>query len=173
MLPFFMEVMMTIDYQLIPAESSHLIPLMSWFQDETSLKQWGGPHMRFPIRSRRFRKDIRWPELNSYVLTTTQVNSRGFQTYAGFGQVYQRLNRHHLGRLVINPEIRGQSLGKTLIQLLISEAQKRLYLTQSSLFVYRHNTAAWKCYSALGYEEAEYPAEATKIDDVAFMVMNI
>lgn len=160
-------------YQLIPAQAIHLIPLMSWFKDETSLRQWGGPHMRFPIRSRRFKKDIRWPELASFLMIPQTANEQDHFHYTGFGQVYQRLNRHHLGRLVIHPEHRGQGLGKTLIELLLEQAQREMPLSQSSLFVYRHNTGAVKCYSDMGFIEADYPAEAPKIENVAFMVMDI
>jgi ribosomal protein S18 acetylase RimI-like enzyme len=76
----------------------------------------------------------------------------------GFGQLCDRFERHHLARLVIRPQHRGNGLAKVLIFELIIQAlaQQRRDI---SLYVHRHNKVAVQCYSRLGFTAGPPPEQ--------------
>ena len=79
------------------------------------------------------------------------------RTLLAFGQIYNRLDHCHLGRLVVSPAFRGQGVGRKLVELLLEEGQRILGLSESSLFVLSDNQAAMKLYQNMGFVETQYP----------------
>lgn len=157
----------TLDARLIPAELDHLETLMSWFPDLASAQRWGGPHIRFPFEPQRFIEDVQWGrwDSSSLVLSNNQL--------LAFGQVVERLERHHLGRLAVNPGYRSQGLGQCLVDQLLLDAQRKQPRAAASLLVYRDNLPAYHCYLKLGFVEAPHPIESYALPGVAFMVKNL
>lgn len=152
--------------KLRTATEADLTTLKSWFQDQNTARRWGGPDLRFPFRDEEFKQDIHWRQMATYVLTD--------QTHMiGFGQCYERNNRHHLGRLVVAPHHRGQGLGQQLIKLILRAVQLQQHRRESSLFVYRDNQPALHCYEQLGYQPTPYPEDVRRFGDVIFMVKTL
>lgn len=138
--------------------------LMSWFADRDACKLWGGPAFRHPFTPASFAEDMRFASLAGYALT--DVND----TLLGFGQIYPKLQRIHLARLAIRPDMRGTGLGKRLIGEIITAGQKLFSLRDSSLFVYRRNAAARHCYSRMGFVDAAWPDRDRVLPDCQFMI---
>ena len=70
---------------------------------------------------------------------------------------YSRFDRINLARLVVAPAARGQGVGKQLVGLLLEAGRTRFRENEFSLFVYKHNKAAYRCYLAMGFTIAPYP----------------
>lgn len=137
--------------QLITASSEHMRHIKSWFGSFDEIYAWGGPRMVYPISEPAFLSLLQAPELSSYVLLDNNAQ------VLAFGQHYLRLQRHHLGRLVVNPIHRGKGLGQVLVKQLLDIAIGLHTSESASLFVFKDNLAAYHCYQKLGFVETDYP----------------
>jgi ribosomal protein S18 acetylase RimI-like enzyme len=135
---------------LIPTEklSQYASPLLHWFQSPSQLHDWAGPGIDFPLTEDDFSLIGQRPSFSLDSQT---------QPLLGFGQYYLRLERQHLARLVINPEFRGQGLGRVLVTALLEHAQQRESAREASLFVEPSNRVAIALYSSLGFIPQAYP----------------
>jgi len=142
---------------------NNIIELMTWFPDEKQLNKWSGPGFRYPFDLCSFKQDLKVDSLASFSL----LNSSG--ELIAFGQYYLRLDKCHLGRLVVNPVCRGQGVAQYLVQMLSKRGQAELGTTHCSLFVLADNVSAIKAYSKLGFSVADYPDEIG-LDNCLYMV---
>jgi ribosomal protein S18 acetylase RimI-like enzyme len=138
---------------LTQPSNDHLIEVMSWFTTEEALSLWSGPNFRFPLHLDTFKQDLKLETLASFTL----ISDDG--ALLAFGQYYLRLEKCHLGRLVVNPDFRGQGISTHLIQQLITKGKSSLNADICSLFVLEHNKTAINAYTKLGFSFAHYPEE--------------
>ena len=150
-------------WELEPAADSDIDEIMSWFPDAASVDIWGGPGFRFPFSTESFRKDLRVDLMAGWALRAPDG------VLAAFGQSYERDGRGHLARLVVNPDMRGRGAGKRLIQLMIAALEASRGYDEYSLFVYRHNEPAYRCYRSLGFGVVDYPEDAAMPDKCFFL----
>lgn len=136
---------------LMPASEAQMLSVKTWFSSTAQIFQWGGPNMVWPIEDAPFLSLLCQPHLHSYYLTNDK------QQLLAFGQFYVRLGRHHLGRLAVNPQFRGQGLAKVLIGQLLQLAQQKQSAQGASLFVFDDNQLALQCYLSMGFERTVYP----------------
>jgi ribosomal protein S18 acetylase RimI-like enzyme len=149
--------------QLIQPLESHLLEMMNWFLTEKELMDWSGPNFRYPFNKSSFIEDIKLDTLNSFSLVSKKSE------LLAFGQYYQRLNRCHLGRLVVNPEYRGQGIAFELMRRICEVGLKELKVEECSLFVLSHNESAIKAYTKFGFRLDNYPDEIS-IKNCLYMV---
>jgi ribosomal protein S18 acetylase RimI-like enzyme len=136
---------------------------MTWFPDEDSVVIWGGPEFRYPFTAASFREDCRVDLMDSYCLR----NPAG--DLVAFGQSYQRDGRGHLARLVSHPASRGTGAGKKLIEMIIAALAAEHDYDEYSLFVFRHNQPAYRCYLSSGFVVRDYPDGAPLQDQCYFL----
>lgn len=128
--------------------------VMTWFPNAAAVDIWGGPKFRYPFTADSFLEDCRPDLMQSYCLRDDSGH------YAAFGQSCERDGRGHLARLIVNPDRRRRGGGSRLIEMIIALLEQRHAYAEYSLFVYRHNEPALKCYSALGFVIRDYPEDA-------------
>ena len=136
---------------------------MTWFRDGPSVDVWAGPRFRYPFTRDSFIEDLRVDSVDSYALRNAD------NILAAFGQSYDRHGRGHLARLVTHPGLRRRGAGRRLIELIIAELAMRRDYDEYSLFVYRHNEAAYRCYLSLGFVVTDYPEDAPMADECYFL----
>jgi len=151
------------DWVLSSATDADIEEVMNWFPDADAVLLWGGPEFRYPFTAATFREDCRISSMNSYSLR----NPDG--VLAAFGQSYERYGRGHLARLVSNPEFRGAGAGKRLISMIIAALDAAHDYDEYSLFVFRHNEPAYRCYLASGFVVREYPDDAPLQEQCYFL----
>ena len=139
--------------QLIQPLESHLQEMMSWFSNEKELTDWSGPNFRYPYDLSSFTEDLKLSSLRSFSLVSSKAE------FLAFGQYYQRLDKCHLGRLIVNPAFRGKGIATNLMRLLCNQGIKELKVTACSLFVLAHNEYAIQAYKKFGFVFANYPDE--------------
>lgn len=135
--------------QLALASVAEMCQLRSWFNSADEQHSWGGDNFDYPCSELRFLQQLCRPGTQSYALIGSNQQDQSTELL-GFGQLCDRFGCHHLARLVIRPDQRGQGLAKILINELIIQAlgqQQR----NISLYVHRHNTIAVSCYQHLGF----------------------
>ena len=154
-----MSIGLTIDgWRLARSTDEDFDELMTWFDDEHSVKVWGGPKFRFPFDRQTFLEDCHWPDMATYCLYSEN------NIMCAFGQFYERDNRINLARLIAHPHMRGQGIGRRLVTMVMRVGAELFELCEYSLFVYRDNTPALKCYQSLGFEMHDYPTDESMAD---------
>ena len=149
--------------KLIQPLEDHLVEMMSWFSCETELTDWSGPNFRYPFDLTSFIDDLKLSKLNSFVLISNDSE------LLAFGQYYQRLEKCHLGRLIVNPKFRGKGLASDLMLHICELGLKELKVKECSLFVLAHNEYAIKAYKKFGFYFVDYPGEIP-LDNCLYMV---
>jgi ribosomal protein S18 acetylase RimI-like enzyme len=150
------------DYRLIPAVASDVDVLMRWFPTADATAQWGGPRFRFPFTRQSFLEDCHWASMASYV-------QREGDELLAFGQFYERYGRINLARLAVDPGRRGEGHGGRLVRALLDESKRHLDNSEYSLFVYRDNEPALRCYRAAGFRVSRYPEGAPLADECYYL----
>ena len=135
--------------------------LMTWFDDEQSVKVWGGPKFRYPFDRKSFLDDCHCSDMATFCLFSENNDM------CAFGQFYERDKRINLARLIAHPSMRGQGIGRRLITMLMTIGADLLDLDEYSLFVYRDNTPALECYRSLGFKEHDFPPDE-RLADVCY-----
>ncbi len=149
--------------RLLPVSKTDIRPMMGWFEDKQALLQWSGPDFAYPFTEASFYRDLKLQKCASYGL----ISDVG--ELVAFGQFYRRLNRCHLGRLVVSPVFRGQGVAQQLIESLTAIGCDQLGVNQVSLFVLSNNSAAISAYEKAGFEITPYP-EQMPLDDCFYMI---
>ena len=137
--------------------------VMTWFPDAEAVDSWSGPWFRFPFSQDSFREDCKLDPVDSYSLFDTSG------ALAAFGQSYERDGRGHLARLVSNPSMRRRGAGRRLIRMILASLDQRRDHDEYSLFVYRDNLPAYRCYLSLGFVVRDYPDDAPMPDKCYFL----
>lgn len=143
---------------------AHIHELMAWFPDEPSIRVWGGPVFRYPFTEESFLHDVHWERMATFVLADER------NAMVGFGQLYNKVGRAHLARLVVSPSQRGKGNGSALVRLLIDKGCELFPYTENSLYVMRTNERAMRCYLKFGFEEVPMPHGERVHPDQVFMV---
>ncbi len=149
--------------RLTKPSDANFIELMSWFSTEEELSIWSGPGFRYPFDLNSFKSDLKLDVIKSFSFVSNE------RELLAFGQYYLRLDKCHLGRLVVNPNFRGQGIASCLIQELRALGKSDLKTDSCSLFVLKHNKSAIQAYTKLGFSVADYPDEIP-LENCLYMV---
>jgi ribosomal protein S18 acetylase RimI-like enzyme len=160
---------------LTTPKDQELAQMSQWFADEKNLRIWSGPKFRYPFDQTTFKADLSMERLPSFCLKHSEPATDVERNFlVGFGQYYLRAERCHLGRLVINPNCRGQNKIADLISLLADKGCVDLKVNELSLFVFNDNHEAKSAYEKLGFVEAEYPqvfvSETVPMEGCVYMI---
>jgi len=146
------------------ATTAQQASLMRQFQSATAVKQWGGEGFRLPLQSKSFLEQLQLPDTQSFALWDQQ------DKMLAFGQVCNRFERIHLARLLVLPQFRGRQLSQSLISGLTAAGLQRWPGREASLFVFRNNHIALRCYQKLGFIPTKQPS--TNRSDLHFMTLH-
>ena len=149
------------------ATSDDIDELMAWFPDAKAIRVWGGPHFRYPISRDAFHADCRWRDMATFCVRDPQ------NRFSAFGQLYAKHERINLARLVVHPELRGGGVGKRLVAMLMQVGPALMSLDEYSLFVYRDNTPALKCYESMGFVIRDYPYDDPLVDACFYLTRSV
>ncbi|NQY37449.1 MAG: GNAT family N-acetyltransferase [Alteromonadaceae bacterium] len=149
--------------KLVTPNEQHILTMMEWFPDQPSLMIWSGPNFRYPYTYSSFIADLKMDELQSFSLVDEAGN------FKGFGQFYLRMDKCHLGRIIVAPNSRGQKIGTELITQLSILGCQTLAVDTISLFVLVNNDSAFKLYQSFGFEIEDYPEKIT-LENCLYMV---
>ncbi|WP_192497292.1 N-acetyltransferase [Halospina sp. K52047b] len=132
------------------AQQSDLLTVLGWVNGEHECLMWAGPNIRYPATPETAWRDMEAFDENAYVLVDPASK------VVGFGQVLSRGgNALHLARLIVEPRLRGQGVGRDLCAALVDIGYASQPAEYFTLNVYESNRAAVRLYQALGFEIKE------------------
>ncbi|NNC98522.1 MAG: GNAT family N-acetyltransferase [Gammaproteobacteria bacterium] len=137
--------------KIIRSTNEHLVELVSWLSADNDLFIKQQDKYEYPVTAETFLSDVNFSELISYSLLDDQDN------FIGFGQVYLRMGRCQLGRMVVKPELREKGYGKFLLNAMAQKGCEDLGVDTFSVLVYAKNMHAVKTYKEMDFVLTEYP----------------
>lgn len=149
--------------ELRPASIDDMLALRQHFRSIAEVQRWGGEGFQLPLTNTRFMAQLQTADTESFILQQRKKT-------IGFGQLCDRFGKHHLARLLVLPDVRGQGYGKHLIMALLRHGHKINPRLDFSLFVYTSNQVALSLYQQLGFVECVQPQPHR--DDLYFMTLS-
>ncbi|MFZ6862841.1 GNAT family N-acetyltransferase [Undibacterium sp. Ji67W] len=135
---------------LRPASDIDFEQISGWITDQQACTRWSGLEKCFPFVNESLSSLLHKSDAVSLVLSIEQEELMGFAQYWPRDE-----QRTHLGRIIVNPDQRGQGIGKILCEQLIAAANEATKKPIISLRVYRDNHTAHQLYLQLGFEARE------------------
>lgn len=125
-----------------------LYAVKNWIVTADQCEAWSGDLVRFPFVGNSISEDIEFPLHQHYV-----VRREG--KMLAFAQLRNiSASNVHIGRLIINPDFRGQGLAAKFLNCLIDEAKGLNFnVTLITLNVLENNLTALKIYAEQGFEQ--------------------
>lgn len=151
--------------QLITFSSQHFDELISWFPNENSLIQWGGPGVSYPIGHGQLQSMLDDGQHQIPTRFCWMATDKG--TIVGHSQLFfdWKNENARLCRIAIAPESRGQGLAKSMVTLVIHRAFGYLNINRVELNVYTSNEAAIRTYENLGFADEGASSVSTLVGD--------
>jgi len=149
---------------LRPATLQDLQTVLTWIESPEQLKRWGGPLLTWPPQSGQIWRQIEADTHKVFALVSDEGE------VAGLGQTLRREeNAVHLGRIILSPALRGQGVGRVLMQNLIDKGRELYHPQYFSLYIYNENLPAVRLYRSVGFVVIETYTE----DDSSRMELRV
>ena len=131
-----------------PYKSADADVILSWCCDEKSFYQWSaGVLGDYPITQ----DDFGFVEK---LMPFTAFDESGILGFFTFRKPNESCNELRFGFVIVDPERRGQKLGKAMLRLGLKFAFELYGADKVSLGVFENNLSAYYCYKAVGFEDA-------------------
>lgn len=140
-------------------------PLFAWFTSERDALQWAGAGLSWPLQAGELRKLIRDHRSIDAPREVWAVDQKARMAAHFQLSFNQRLATVGLGRIAINPALRGQGLAQPLLKLILDRAFSRPWVHRVELLVYTHNTPAIRAYQHAGFVHEGTRRQTTPIAD--------
>lgn len=131
-----------------PYNSADADVILSWCRDEKSFYQWSaGVLGDYPIT----RDDFSFVEK---LMPFTAFDESGILGFFTFRKPNESCNELRFGFVIVDPERRGQGLGKAMLRQGLKFAFELYGADKVSLGVFENNPSAYYCYKAVGFKDA-------------------
>lgn len=143
-----MYITQNISFMLRPYTKTDFPFLEKWVDSAELLLQFAGTDFSWPLTEKQLSDYQNLHPDRSFYMGTT-----GNQVPFAFGEIIpQENNIPRLGRIIIGDSAsRGKGLGRQFVNLLLEECWSKNFKQAVDLFVWDKNTAAIKCYQAVGF----------------------
>jgi RimJ/RimL family protein N-acetyltransferase len=136
---------------IIPFSPRYFSTLSSWFASEEDVVQWGGPLVHYPLDDPQMQAMLDAGQTDPPErLCWMAVDGEEPAGHAQLAFDWQNGNAR-LGRVAINPKLRGQGLAVPMLQLVIRKAFSYPEIARLELRVYSFNQPAIHTYERLGF----------------------
>lgn len=133
-----------------PTSFDDLAQIRTWVSTKEEMMLWSGPTFTWPLTDQQLGSYLGnaqrryWSALNP---------ENGEVTGHASLLVDQPAQMMRLGYVILDPQLRGQSLGRELVQHTTWAGFRLTGLPTMKLHVYAHNTPARRLYASLGFKE--------------------
>lgn len=130
---------------------SDLETIKNWVTSKAQCAAWAGDMVRFPFVGTNLQDDIEFTQHQHFII---KIDGE----LAAFAQL-RTINPYqsHIGRLIINPNFRGQGIAPKFFKLLTNKARtQNPQIKLITLNVLETNLTALKIYAAQGFEQYRF-----------------
>jgi RimJ/RimL family protein N-acetyltransferase len=127
--------------------------ICSWIKDEDTFYKWSADRInKFPIADDDLNEHYK-DNISDRFIPLTAVD----ESDNPIGHLFLRYPNEkdnteiRFGYVIINPELRGQGLGKTMLKMAIDYAKNVLNASKITLRVFANNNSARHCYKSVGF----------------------
>ncbi|MBD9373497.1 GNAT family N-acetyltransferase [Rhizobium sp. ARZ01] len=137
--------------------------ICTWFPDEASAVQWGGPDVRYPLDPAQFaamQQETEGDTPGRWMFTGVAG-----EAVAAHAQVVLDW-RHGIGRLArvaVSPAFRGKGLALPFLRQVVGRVFEQAAMERLELYVYTFNAAAIATYRRLGFVEEGVRRSSVKV----------
>ena len=147
---------------------------MAWISSAEFLLQWAGPLFTFPLNRQQLEKYLeacRESPPARLAFRGVNIPSGEVLGHVELDAMDLRNRSARLARVLVGPEdLRGQGVGRQLVQSVLKVAFEELRLHRVDLFVFDFNKPAIRCYEGLGFQHEGLLREARKHGDTYWNV---
>lgn len=122
--------------------------IVDWIDSPELNYLWGGPTFTFPLNASQIEAHVSLPQCQAFFYLHHDERAG----YVELFEVDESVAR--ICRVFIHPDFRGKGSSKQMLTELIDVAKRQGY-AKLNLCVFSQNTAAIRCYEALGFEETK------------------
>lgn len=136
-----------------PYKSADADIILSWCRDEKSFYQWSaGVLGNYPITQDDF-------SFVEKLMPFTAFDESGILGFFTFRKPNESCNELRFGFVIVDPERRGQGLGKAMLRQGLKFAFELYGADKVSLGVFENNPSAYYCYKAIGFKDIALDTE--------------
>lgn len=148
---------------LVSFQDADIPVLLSWFDGEPAVVQWGGPDMVWPLTVEQF--GIMLAQARATPPRRLMFNGIVDGDIVAHGQVH--LDHRHgvarFGRFAVAPHARGQGFAAPFVEGIIERAFAVPGMVRLELAVYTHNLVAARVYERCGFVHEGVLRSAVKV----------
>ncbi len=140
--------------ELRPFSENSCEQLISWIPDARFLLQWGGPKFRWPLDKEQLmaiQAETQNHPSSSFMFDAFDVTQGLNIGHIELMRVNAENRSAHIGRVIIDPTLRGKGFGSQLMEIICAFAFEKLALSRLTLGVFDFNQAAIDCYRQTGF----------------------
>ena len=138
--------------------------IIKWIADERALRLWSADRYGdFPIKAEDINNNYTECISNGNFYPMTLIDGDKVIGHLILRNPDENKNIIRLGFIIVDPTLRGQGYGKTLIKEAIKYAKNELKATEINLGVFENNTNAYNCYKASGFKEISVEQNAFQL----------
>ncbi|WP_051259454.1 GNAT family N-acetyltransferase [Schaalia suimastitidis] len=141
---------MTLRYTCVNHEAAHLISTWVTSPQETTL--FAGTTLTYPFTAEDFLDptDLQWVALAFW--DDTQDDNQLVATAS-----YRKLDNEtvRVGRILVNPTMRGRGYGRAVVQILVTIARQLPWARHINLGVFDNNPVAHHVYESCGFRDCQ------------------
>jgi RimJ/RimL family protein N-acetyltransferase len=133
---------------LIPFDIREFNTLNNWIDSRETIELFAGYDWKYPLTTSEFEfyKKNNPTKFHFFFRTKDSDSNMGFAEIITQGE-----NTPRIGRLILDPNLRGKGYGSIFIKELIQEAKQICSSNKVYLYVFEDNTRALKTYLNLGF----------------------
>ena len=148
--------------------------LRRWIRSQEELVRWAGTSVGFPFSeeeaNRLYRRAFDTGD-SDRLFRVIALGTRGEHDAIGHIELRQVLPEHgtaRVGRVLLDPERRGQGLGLAMVRAVVDHAFGELALRRLDLEVFPDNAPALRCYESVGFVREGLRRQAVMIGKQAW-----
>ena len=132
--------------------------LIRWVPDRRFLLQWAGPEYKWPLDTKQLLKTYAKTKIHPSSHYMFIAYDTGIEQSIGHIELMNvniEKKSAHIGRVLIDPAIRGKGYGSQLMNKICEYAFINLKLSTLTLSVFDFNQSAIVCYQKIGFKIIE------------------
>ncbi|PEL92705.1 GNAT family N-acetyltransferase [Bacillus wiedmannii] len=150
--------------KLVPFKRSDFKQLINWINSEEFLIQWSGNAFTYPLNEQQLEKYTE--SANTLAFKIMDEETKAVIGHISLGQIDNINKSARIGKVLVgNTKMRGRSIGKHMMKVVLCIAFDELKLHRVTLGVYDFNKSAISCYEKIGFVKEGLLRESKRVGE--------